>query len=209
MWTLDRVRCYFDLLLPQLRDLVVDRVERGTDAVVVDARATASTADCPGCGTTARRVHGRYQRLLRDTLLAGTPVPIRLQVGRLVCEAAGCERRSFAEQINGLTVAHARYKPAALTAVAVAVALASRAGARLACASGMPVGWHRTIKQRAIVGAAAGLHRRWPTLAGVHRTELVKVLEGRVLPGWLLGADGPGPRIGLGRRRHGGREGWR
>jgi transposase len=87
------------------------------------------------------RVRGRYRRCLRDAPLGGAPVVIRLQVRRFICSAHECPRRTFTEQIPGLTTSHARYSPplrAALTAIAVA--LAGRAGARLAHALGMTVG---------------------------------------------------------------------
>ena len=105
------------------------------------ARAAAATATCPGCGTTATRVHGSYQRSLRDAPLAGVAVLIRLRVRRFLCRATSCRRRTFAEQIPGLTTPHARYSPPLRTALtAVAVALAGRAGARLATTLGMPAG---------------------------------------------------------------------
>jgi transposase len=108
---------------------------------VVEARAAAVTLECPGCGTPAARVHGRYRRVLRDAPLAGAPVVIRLTVRRFVCDTAGCPRRTFAEQVPGLTSPHARYSPPLRQALtAVAVALAGRAGARLAAALGMPAG---------------------------------------------------------------------
>jgi len=78
-------------------------------------------------------VHGRYQRQLLDAPLAGTPVVIRLTVRRFVCDVAQCVRRTFVEQVPGLTTPHARYSPPLRSALtAVAVALAGRAGARLA-----------------------------------------------------------------------------
>jgi len=86
-------------------------------------------------------VHGRYQRVLRDAPLAGTQVAIRLTVRRFLCDMAGCPRRTCAEQVPGLTTPHARYSPplrGALTAIAVA--LAGRAGARLAGALGVRAG---------------------------------------------------------------------
>jgi hypothetical protein len=101
--------------------------------VVIKARAAAAEAECPGCGTRSGRVHGRYQRSLGDTPLAGQPVVIRLLVRRFVCAEPGCGRSTFAEQVTGLTAPHVRYAPplrAALTSIAIA--LASRAGARLA-----------------------------------------------------------------------------
>jgi transposase len=129
------------VLLPHLRQVVVDRVDRAADCLALVARSAAASAVCPGCGTPSTRVHGRYQRCLRDTPLGGVPVVIRLQVRRFACRTAGCGRRTFAEQIPGLTTPHARYSPplrAALTTIAVAVA--GRAGARLAAALGMAAG---------------------------------------------------------------------
>jgi transposase len=121
--------------------VTLKQVERDPGGIVIKASAAAATAECPNCGTTAVRVHGRYQRVLRDAPLAGTPVVIRLTVRRFICDAASCHRRTFAEQVPGLTTPHARYSPplrGALTAIAVA--LAGRAGARLAAALGMTVG---------------------------------------------------------------------
>jgi transposase len=119
----------------------IDRVEREPDRVVLTARAASASATCPDCGAAAVGVHGSYQRSLRDTPLAGVAVLIRLRVRRFVCPTTCCGRRTFVEQIAGLTTPHARYSPplrAALTAVAVAVA--GRAGTRLAAALGMPTG---------------------------------------------------------------------
>jgi transposase len=119
----------------------LDRVEREPGQVVLTARAAAATASCPDCGTRVNRVHGSYLRSLRDTPLAGVAVVIRLRVRRFRCHAVSCRRRTFVEQIPGLTTPHARYSPplrAALTAVAVAAA--GRAGSRLAVALGMPAG---------------------------------------------------------------------
>ncbi|MFE9658296.1 ISL3 family transposase [Micromonospora sp. NPDC006431] len=121
---------------------MVDGVHGAEDGgVVIEARSAQAWADCPGCGSTSARVHGRYRRRLADTALAGRPVVIRLRIRRFVCAESGCGRVTFVEQIPGLTTPHARHTPplrAALTAIAVA--LAGRAGARLARALGMPVG---------------------------------------------------------------------
>jgi len=118
--------------------VVIEQVVRDSVSVVIAARVTGCTAVCPGCGTVATRVHGRYQRRLRDGPLAGIPVTIRLTVRRFMCDAQGCQRRTFAEQVPDLTGPHARYTPPLRSALtAIAVALAGRAGARLAGALGM------------------------------------------------------------------------
>jgi hypothetical protein len=127
--------------LPHLRHVRIDRVQREPSRVVLVARAAAPAATCPGCGTASSSVHGSYQRILRDVPLAGVPVLIRLRVRRFRCRAGGCGGRTFVEQILGLTTPHARHTQplrAALTAIAVAVA--GRAGSRLATALGMPAG---------------------------------------------------------------------
>jgi hypothetical protein len=56
-----------------------------------------------------------------------------LRVRRLFCAAAACQRRTFAEQVEGLTVPYGRRTPVLRQMLEqVAVALAGRAGARLA-----------------------------------------------------------------------------
>jgi transposase len=60
-------------------------------------------------------------------------VVIVLSVRRLICEDPGCVRRTFVEQVVGLTVRYARRTPVLRSMLeAIAVALAGRAGARLA-----------------------------------------------------------------------------
>jgi DNA-binding NarL/FixJ family response regulator len=84
-------------------------------------------------------VHSRYERRLDDVALAGEPVEIRLRVRRFFCDIPGCPARTFAEQVPGLTSKHARRSPALRRSLAdIGVALAGRAGARLAGLLGLP-----------------------------------------------------------------------
>jgi transposase len=84
-------------------------------------------------------VHSRYERRLDDVALAGEPVEIRLRVRRFFCGQAACPARTFAEQIPGLTSRHARRSPALRRSLSdIGVALAGRAGARLAGLLGLP-----------------------------------------------------------------------
>jgi transposase len=65
--------------------------------------------------------------------VAGAPVEIRLRVRRFFCDAAGCPTRTFAEQVTGLTSRYARRSPVLQRSLtAIGLALAGRAGARLA-----------------------------------------------------------------------------
>ncbi|WSB30882.1 ISL3 family transposase [Streptomyces sp. NBC_01788] len=128
-------------LLPHLAALLVEQVRVEEEMVLVVARTRDGTAvPCPGCGTPARRVHSRYRRQLADAALGGRPVVIDLCVRRLFCDSAHCARRTFAEQTAGLTVRYGR-RTAALAKIvqAIALALAGRAGARLAAVLRIPI----------------------------------------------------------------------
>jgi transposase len=84
-------------------------------------------------------VHSRYQRSLADTALGSRRVVLRLRVRRWFCDNLNCPARTFAEQIAGLTSPYARRSPLARGMLeAIGLALAGRAGARLAGALGLP-----------------------------------------------------------------------
>jgi transposase len=111
--------------------VLVERVFTAGRSVRVQAR-TCGSAACPGCGAVSHRVHSRYERRLLDTAAGGREVVICLAVRRFFCRAPGCAKVTFAEQVAGLTSAHARRSPG-LTGVLQAIALTAggRAGARL------------------------------------------------------------------------------
>jgi transposase len=86
-------------------------------------------------------VHSTYQRRLRDTAIGGRMTTILLTVRRFFCDNAACARRTFVEQVAGLTTRHARRsQPARALVRAVAFALNGRAGARLLHMLAVPVG---------------------------------------------------------------------
>lgn len=127
------------MLLPHLTGTVIERVERAGAGVWIWARADADGASCWSCGTPARRVHSRYERTLADVPVAGQPVVLRLRVRRFFCEQRACSVQTFAEQVEGLTTRYARRTPGCREALErIGLALAGRAGARLAGWVGMP-----------------------------------------------------------------------
>ena len=129
----------FDALFPYLSGVVIERVESAGDLVSLAARSRAEGADCPGCGRDSARVHGRYQRRLVDCAIGGRRVELRLTVRRFLCGLARCHVKTFAEQIPGLTSPYARFTVRAREMLTrVGLALAGRAGSRLADALGLP-----------------------------------------------------------------------
>jgi transposase len=118
---------------------VVERVQQVEQGVQIWAHGRASTAACPHCGRASARVHSRYQRRLADAAVGGRRVVIRLGMRRFFCDHTDCRARTFTEQIPGLTTRYARRSPLLRRMLeAIGLALAGRAGARLAGALGLP-----------------------------------------------------------------------
>jgi transposase len=103
-------------------------------------------------------VHGGYVRQLRDAAAGGVQVVIALRVRRFRCGNAGCPAVTFAEQVAGLTSPHSRFTPLLRGLLTqIALALAGRAGVRLAAAAGVAVGRDTLLRLiRALPEPAAG-----------------------------------------------------
>lgn len=127
------------VLLPHLAGLTVESVSGYGDLVTVTARSAAEQARCPGCGVMSGERHDSYARFLRDLPAFGRRVVIRLRSRILECGNPDCAKKTFAEQIGGLTSAWARATPLLAGALeAAAAVLGGRAGARLAGKLGLP-----------------------------------------------------------------------
>ncbi|MFJ9768012.1 transposase family protein [Streptomyces erythrochromogenes] len=129
------------MLFPHFSAVLVQRVFRECGTVRVSARTRSRSVRCPDCSVRSSRVHSTYERRLADTPIGGQPVLVELTVRRLYCENTDCSRRTFAEQVEGLTVRYGRRTPASRRILeAVAVALAGRAGSRFALVLGSVAG---------------------------------------------------------------------
>ncbi|MFD0229338.1 ISL3 family transposase [Streptomyces hirsutus] len=129
-----------ELLFPSIADVAVLSVDVNIEIVRVDAHCTADGAVCPVCGVWSNRVHGSYLRFPADVPSGGRSVVLRLRVRRFACGNSGCARRTFVEQVPGLTRRHGqRTERLRSTLASVGLALAGRAGARIARILGMSV----------------------------------------------------------------------
>lgn len=130
---------WFELLFPHLSGLVLDRVEQVGDGIVMWAGACGASAVCPWCRTMSGRTHGSYSRSVADVPVSGRAVVLRLRIRRFKCIDPGCRAVTFAEQIPGVTTAFSRYTDAlSVWWEQIGLALAGRAGARLAGRLGAP-----------------------------------------------------------------------
>jgi len=106
--------------------------------VVIAAHPRARGSRCRRCGRVSTRVHSRYRRHLADLPVSGRPVDVWLTIRRFFCDHVDCSACTFVEQVPGLTERHAQRSPGLRAAlVAIGLALAGRAGSRLAIRLGM------------------------------------------------------------------------
>jgi transposase len=136
------------MLFPQLAGLDILLVEDlEADGVRVTARTRTVSAACRRCGQASSAGHDRYPRWLADLPCGGRPVQVLLSVRRFRCRNAGCPAATFAEQVPGLTAFYQRRTPGLRAWLeAAALALAGRAGARLAAALGVTVSRHVPLR---------------------------------------------------------------
>ena len=136
-----------DDLLPQFRSVSVEGIEADRAGVRFFVRAKSSEASCPCCGRCSSRVHARYRRRVADLPVGGRPTEIVVEVRRFKCVDTSCPQATFSEQIPGLTTPFARRtRPLTEALAEIALALAGRAGSRLAARLGMPCCRHVLIR---------------------------------------------------------------
>jgi transposase len=129
------------LVFDGIDDLTVEAVKAVFGTVDVVARGRAAGALCPDCSGFSDRVHGSYQRRLRDLPIGEFRVVILLTVRRFVCGSADCPRRTFAEPFAQFTTPYARFTSRLNRALErIGLALAGRAGSRLAVELGFGAG---------------------------------------------------------------------
>jgi hypothetical protein len=127
------------MLLPHLAGVVAEAGELEDGRLRIWAHSGTDGANCRRCGQFSERVHSRYLCRLADAPVGGHPVTLWLGVRRFFCGNAGCKAVTFAEQFEGLTSPRARRTPPlARMLTAIGLALAGRAGTRLASELDLP-----------------------------------------------------------------------
>ncbi|WP_436841544.1 ISL3 family transposase [Streptomyces hydrogenans] len=125
----------------------VESVQDDGEVIRVGVRCRTTGARCPGCGSWSGRLHGSYLRFPADLPVAGRRVVLRLRVRRFTCEDVSCVRRTFVEQVAGLTRRYSQRTERMRSALAeVGLALAGRAGARLADVLGARVSRNTVLR---------------------------------------------------------------
>jgi transposase len=115
-----------------LVNVVVTDLQIDPGELRVTVRSDAAGANCPACGVWSVRVHGRYSRSLTDLPSAGRRTVLVVQARRFACLVVECSKRTFVEQIPGVTRRHGRWSERLRSTLEkIGLALAGRAGARM------------------------------------------------------------------------------
>ena len=201
-------------LLPHLAGVIVEEVTAAAGLLLVTARArlrgsVLGVRDGVAPGPQPLRQDAGRRRA------GGRPAAIVLAVRRFFCAVPGCPRKTFAEQVDGLTTRYARKTPLLAGMLGrIAVTLAGRAESRLAAGLGVPAS--RQVLPR-LVMAVPDPQAASPRVVGVddfavrrghhYGTPLIDIetgapldlIEGRdaqPLADWLaLGYDGSYPVV--------------
>ncbi len=197
-----------ELLYPGIDGVAVEGFTADDCLVVVRAFSRTLLRSCSACGVPSKRVHSRYERRISDRPVAGRSTVILLTVRRFFCDNTGCMRRTFVEQIAGISE---RYRQASTglrqLLHAIATELGGRPGSRLCRKMGVPAGRMRLLQllhappvaQRAprILGVDEFAFRRGRTygtiLVDVEKRCTVDVLPDRTsetLASWLVAHPG-------------------
>jgi len=125
--------------LPHLKGLRFDQCEVTTNAIIVRVTAARTTACCPVCGRRSKAVHSSYSRTVADRPWSGIQVVLRVQSRRFLCQRIGCPRKVFCERLEQFVSVYGR-RTHSLRALLedIGMALAGRAGERLARRQGTP-----------------------------------------------------------------------
>lgn len=165
----------------------VESMQDDGEVIRIGVRCRTTGARCPGCGSWSGRVHGSYLRFPADLPMSGRRVVLQLRVRRFTCKDVSCGRRTFVEHVAGLTRRHSQRTERMRSALAeVGLALAGRAGARLADVFGARVSRNTVLR---LVDALPEPQPQAPRVVGVdeyamrkgriYGTVLVNVETGR------------------------------
>lgn len=137
-----------EVLFPHFAGIRVEQVEGRGTMVRVTASSIQATAFCPSRGRSSSVVYSGYGRSIADAAVGGRRLVVELTVRKFFCREAECPRKTFAEQVPGLTYRYGRDTLGLLRLhEAIGLALGGRAGSRLAEVMAIPLSSDSVIRR--------------------------------------------------------------
>ena len=134
-------------LFPSCPDLLLEEITCEGQTLFLKVRSSKKAVACSLCEKVAIKVHSRYTRTLADLSLIEYAVVLRVQVRRFFCSNPVCARKTFAEPLADLAVAHARRTSRQASRLSViAKELGGRPAARESENVQMPVSVHTLLR---------------------------------------------------------------
>ena len=126
--------------LPHIAGLRLDHVAVTDQLITLTLSCVQTTAPCPLCQRPSTKVHSSYTRTVADLPWSDRRVCLCVQTRRFVCAVKTCARRIFCERLPDLVAVYGRRTHNLRQRLQqIGLALAGRAGARLAQAQHMPI----------------------------------------------------------------------
>jgi transposase len=143
-------------LLPPDGGLTARSLVIGPDSIQIDAETTGHSAECPRCGVTTDRVHGRYVRIVDDLPWLGRRVCIRVQVRRFRCHNPACPQQTFTERLPAVAAHAQATRSLAEAQRSIGFALGGEPGSRLSRRLAMPTSPDTLLRRVRTAGSEVG-----------------------------------------------------
>jgi transposase len=78
------------------------------DSIIFSLEPIKESSRCPECGKTAHRVHSVYIRTINDLPVFNYKVRLKVRARRFFCDNITCQRKIFAERLQGLPGRYSR-----------------------------------------------------------------------------------------------------
>ena len=145
---------------------VVDHLDVGTDQISLVVRSGSTTATCPDCRTSSRRIQSRYQRRAAASPLGGRSVELQVMVRRFWCDAAACGQKILAERFSDDVLPTFARRTSRLEQIVhhLGLALGDRPGAGVAQRLMLPVSQDTLLR---VIRRRATTHFNPPSVIGI------------------------------------------
>lgn len=117
---------------PSLLNLKSYEIDIESNHLTLSVSSIQTTAQCPLCGGSTRRIHSRYQRTIADLPCLNFSLILLVQVCKFFCPNSECQRRIFTERISEVVAPWARKTVRQVQRLqTIGLALGGVAGSRL------------------------------------------------------------------------------